>query len=434
MDNYRAFLQTAGCTLADSTDDKNLSYTCPRGHIKRMALTSFGNLVAKVKKGEKPLCSDCAAFDRAAVDVARHGHILTEYKNVADITFQCGSCGAETHGNMGNIRKPGVRPNCSRCIGRGKTASEAVAAQLAEFGFKLTRYENNKSVLAVCRCGEEVRMALNDIKRGRGCISCAGARRAETNLERYGAENPFAAVEIKERIKATHMERRGVDHHMKAPESLSKAKKTCMDKYGVEYAFTQDWVYAKIRKTHIRLHGVPYPLQSAAIQARIEEVFTAKYGARRPFMAPDFVEKLKRMMLEKYGVEYAMQNPDIFRKALASSFRKKEYTFPSGKVVHVLGYEPLALDFLLLTYDEKEIEVEHIAPINYTLNGKQRIYHPDIWISSTNTIIEVKSYYTLTLEQEKNNAKFKAVYEAGFVMRLLVFSGGALAEDVIIGQ
>ena len=38
-----------------------------------------------------------------------------------------------------------------------------------------------------------------------------------------------------------------------------------------------------------------------------------------------------------------------------SSYSTKDYTFPSGKIIQVQGYEPYALDELLHTFNEDEI-------------------------------------------------------------------------------
>jgi hypothetical protein len=68
-------------------------------------------------------------------------------------------------------------------------------------------------------------------------------------------------------------------------------------------------------------------------------------------------------MLEKYGVEYPLQNLEFMRKCLISSFSKKLYTFPSGRVEYCQGYEPRCFDLLLKEYKEEDIVVgSHTLP------------------------------------------------------------------------
>lgn len=47
---------------------------------------------------------------------------------------------------------------------------------------------------------------------------------AQTNLEHFGVENPFAAAEIKEKIKKHHLETYEFEHPMKNPKLQTKQK------------------------------------------------------------------------------------------------------------------------------------------------------------------------------------------------------------------
>ena len=59
-----------------------------------------------------------------------------------------------------------------------------------------------------------------------------------------------------------------------------------------------------------------------------------------------------------------MQNKELFRKQQKTSYSKKEYKFPSGKIVTVQGYENLALDILIKQYKEEDIFTSEELP-NY---------------------------------------------------------------------
>jgi hypothetical protein len=123
--------------------------------------------------------------------------------------------------------------------------------------------------------------------------------------------------------------------------------------------------------------------------------------------------------LELYGCKYPMQNVEIFEKSQKSAFKRKEYTFPSGRIDLVQGYEPQALDILIQSYEEDDIvtsnhKIESLCgEIKYTFGGKERKYYTDIYIKSSHTFIEIKSDYTFESDKEKNLEKREACINAG---------------------
>lgn len=106
---------------------------------------------------------------------------------------------------------------------------------------------------------------------------------------------------------------------------------------------------------------------------------------------------------------------------------KKPYTFPSGRVEFVMGYEPHCLDLLLETYDEQDITVKTklIPTFNYKKLHKRYHgeflgrYYPDIMVPDK--IIEVKSAYTYMIDEENTNRKLKIMAEAGYNAELWIF-------------
>lgn len=423
-DKIKQILESHHCILKDELSDSRFSFECSRGHQRTMTKTSFYNKQYKIQRGEASPCALCDQINMAMKEDL-NGHQIITYESVMSVTYKCGNCGAIRKTNMKALRKStGV---CNACQNESrKTSTEDVAKICEEYGFKLISYQNNKHITAICPCGSEFIGALNDIKRGRKCATCAPERRSQTNSEKYGASNPFASELIKDKIKEKNIEKYGVDHHMKVPQILEKTKQTNLNAIGVEYAFTQPYVYEKIRATHLKIYGVSYPLQRKAIQEQIEESCMKRYGVRRPFMSEEIREKgrekAKETMIEKYGFPFAMQNVEIFKRALSSSFRTKKFIFPSGKEVNIMGFESQAITYLLQSYDEKEIEVDKVPSIQYIdSDNKSRVYHPDIFLPEEKCLIEVKSCYTLYCEFDKNMSKFDAVKKEGFMMRLIMF-------------
>lgn len=142
---------------------------------------------------------------------------------------------------------------------------------------------------------------------------------------------------------------------------------------------------------------------------------------------PEVKEKRCKTNLIRFGVPYNMQNADSFKKNQSASFRKKDYIYPSGRQVKVMGHEPFCLNYLLhIGYTEDQIvtALEIIPVFDYIKsNGKSSKYYPDIYIPHQNTIIEVKS--TFTFDKDKipitSFEKMQAVYDAGYDIYTLVF-------------
>ena len=106
-------------------------------------------------------------------------------------------------------------------------------------------------------------------------------------------------------------------------------------------------------------------------------------------------------------------------------FNRKQFTFPSGKVVNVLGYEPLCLQELLKTYQEHDIITDgKLIPVflyDKIKNGcsYRGRYYPDIMVPDK--IIEVKSTYTFEMDKENNMRKMKAVVQEGYNFEFWIY-------------
>lgn len=111
-------------------------------------------------------------------------------------------------------------------------------------------------------------------------------------------------------------------------------------------------------------------------------------------------------------------------------YKKKIFALGKREVV-VLGYEHYALSYLLSkgvrkTSIQAGLHNIKIPVIKYKHRAKLRRYYPDIYVKCTNTLIEVKSTYTLGLKDryvyERLRNKAKAVLEQGYRFKLLVFT------------
>jgi len=150
----------------------------------------------------------------------------------------------------------------------------------------------------------------------------------QTNLNRYGVENPNQSKKIKEKIKQTNLDRYGVENPWQSEEVKEKIKQTNLDKYGVEYAFQSEEVKEKIKQTNLIKYGVKYNLQSKEIREKIKQTNLDRYGVENPWQSEEVKEKIKQTNLDKYGVECPNQSKEIREKTKTTNLNKYGFEYP----------------------------------------------------------------------------------------------------------
>ena len=224
------------------------------------------------------------------------------------------------------------------------------------------------------------------------CYQCAQSnkktqeKRKHTCLTKYNNEN----------YNNITLQKETVDNFSKSKRKIinEKRKKTKLNRYDDENYNNRD----KARETCLNKYNDLY--------------YNNRDKARE---TGKNIEKYKQTCLNRYNVEWPMQNEEIFNKSQIAKYKKKEFIFPSGKIVYVQGYEPKILNELVKHFNEDDIVCgKNLPEIWYTLNDKKKRYFPDIYIKSKNMIIEVKSTYTLEADLEKNLAKRQACLDLGY--------------------
>ena len=214
------------------------------------------------------------------------------------------------------------------------------------------------------------------------CNSCifieAKEKRKNTNLLAIGCENYFQDEEIKDKIKQHNLKKYGVEHISQSEEIKEKVRETCLIKYGVEHQSYNKNTQNKITQTN----------------------------------------------LKKYGVEHLMKDPDYLENMLKKSYKFKEYVFPSGRIDQIQGYEHFALNELIINekIDESNIITgcKNVPEIlYYDENNIKRKHFVDIFISSQNRCIEVKSTWTFT--KENVLCKQKAAKKLGYKYEIWIY-------------
>jgi hypothetical protein len=248
--------------------------------------------------------------------------------------------------------------------------------------------------------------------------------------EKYGVTNPNQVAEIQEKIKHTNLEKYGCEWNLASSYSREKQAKTNLEKYGVEnYATSNEFksrkneIDLKQKQTFLEKYGTAHPMQSEKCKNKSTNTFFANYGVSHATKIPETVEKKKKTMKEKYGVEHYLQDPSNYEKVVKTMYASKEYIWKTGEVSLVQGNEPIVLRELEekgYTYDMVCTGATEMPQLWYEFENSTHRYFPDIYIPTENLLIEVKSPWTVSLDVDKNQAKFKAVKDAGFDFRLEV--------------
>ncbi len=263
-----------------------------------------------------------------------------------------------------------------------------------------------------------------------------------TNLERYGVDNVFKSPAIQTKIRATNLERYGVDNVFKSPAVQTKIRAINLEKRGVEYAAQDPAVQAKIRATNLERRGVEYAAQDPTVQAKMRETMKTTYGAEHMLQVPELRAKRDATMVERYGSIHALQNPELAEKMTKSRFELVPVELSDGRTVDLQGYEPQALEWLLST------DTTFIDPVlgrslhaEDMIFGKTNVpeifynghrYYTDFAVHNSNTLIEVKSPYTLRADWDVNLEKFRATIENDFALLLVLWYKKRLVQYMMM--
>ncbi len=303
-----------------------------------------------------------------------------------------------------------------------------------------------------CSCGKEMyRSTWKAFKKGIRCNNCTKEKIRKTCMELYGVPNPFNSAEIQNKAIQTRLAKYGVEYPMQLRENVEKAKQTniknhggvhnsflpeqikarndaFLKKYGAKFGHVKE-LNEKARAVCKQKYGVDYPLQSMEIHKKLRKTNLEKYGVEHYIASIHFTETMIRL----YGVSHAMQNAELFSKAMKAAFSSKPYTFPSGRMVLVQGYERFALrDLIKEGIEEDDIIIGNglVKSVDYIFEEKNRVYYPDIYVKSLNLLIEVKSEYTFNKDITKNICKFEAACkECYFELRIYSSKGEILVRQ-----
>ena len=164
------------------------------------------------------------------------------------------------------------------------------------------------------------------------CLSNSEYRRnkiKETNLKKYGVENPFQSESIKDKIKETNLKKYGVENYSQTQEFQKKFKQTCLEKYGVDNPNKSQEIRNKTKQRYLERYGVDNPNKSQTIRNKTKQTCIGKYGVENPFQSESIKDKIKETNLKKYGVENYSQTQEFQKKFKQTCLEKYGVESPS---------------------------------------------------------------------------------------------------------
>jgi hypothetical protein len=260
---------------------------------------------------------------------------------------------------------------------------------------------------------------------------CVKEKRKKTNIDKYGAStclvlessrmkcnNALKTESVKEKRSNTNLIRYGNVCSLHCIENQEKVKNTLKINYGVDNPSKNKTIQEKKEKTCIKNHGVRSPFQMDETKL--------KNGIVMIENKDEIQKKRKTTSLQNWGVEYPSQSPEVMEKCSKNAYKLKDYTFPSGNIIKIQGYEHYALNDLLKEGILEEDIIngcKNVPEIWYEdENNKNHRHYVDIFIPSQNRCIEVKSTWTAEKKKDCIFLKQQAGKGVGYNYEIWVYN------------
>lgn len=296
-------------------------------------------------------------------------------------------------------------------------------------------YSTNKKPLEyLCSCGSKEidKITYCDFQRGIRCNHCRLDRLKATNKERFGYEFVSQRPEtkestlkgIKEYVANKKHKIEDVIQYFKDQKCillettykdyLTPMKFICL--CGKEGSIT----YGNFRDGH-------RCSDKECMDTRKKATNLVQFGSISYTGTAEYKERHKKTSLARYGTEYPQQSIIVQEKSEKSGHAYRPYTFPSGLVVSVQGYEPFGLDHILKTYKEDDLRVgRSYQPEIWWADseGVKHRYFSDVYIPKEKHIMEIKSTWTYQkgMKQGKLLLQKEACIKLGYKYTLFTFN------------
>lgn len=353
-------------------------------------------------------------------------------------------------GNNSNIDwnhfKQGKR--CMKCGGSEKLTLEYVKKFFKEQRCKLLEIEYinaNSKMKYICECNNESNISWSNFKNGQRCMKCSGGEKLTFNFVKKFFENEDCILLETEYInnctKMKYICKCGNESSIRFDnfQQGQRCRKCYNDNRPLDYKFISNF----FNKKGFELITKEYKNNTIDMECKCanNHILNISYNKlllgykcnncinyEKLQIIKTFFEENNCKLLDteynnsKHCMKYICicgneskisfnnfkkgkrcKNCGI-EKSMKSSNQFKNYTFESGKIIKIQGFEHFALDELVKIFNEDDIITKRseMPKIIYKLKDKEHRYYPDIWIKSINKIIEIKSSYTYKYDLIKN--------------------------------
>ena len=127
-------------------------------------------------------------------------------------------------------------------------------------------------------------------------------KRKQTNLKKFGVENPWQSKDIQNKIKQECKEKYGVEYHNQRQDVKNKISQSTFNHYGGYKILQTEYGQILFKNTCQKKYGYSNPGQSPKIKEKINNTFMKKYGCH-PTKLQCVKNKAKNTNLIKYGDE-----------------------------------------------------------------------------------------------------------------------------------
>jgi len=160
-------------------------------------------------------------------------------------------------------------------------------------------------------------------------IEKSAAKRKQTNLERYGVENPWGNKSVREKITATNLERYDVENAGGTEISQLKAQHTKQEKYGDKFYNNRH----QAKKTNLERYGTEHASQCDRVKEKTANTFNTKHDGIF-HNSPSISEKIKNTKLEKYNDESYSNREKAIQTNLEKYGHSNVMNCPAIKLSH----------------------------------------------------------------------------------------------------
>ena len=300
--------------------------------------------------------------------------------------------------------------------------SECIELKTSE---KLWYYINEIDNIQLCICGCPRKYI--GLKNGYyvtcGSKKCTIESRKNTNIEKYGFENPMKNKDVVNKGKQTVLENWDNKHYMYNNEVKNKIKQTNISKYGVEYPMQNEDILQKskesflkndineINEKRVNSFKKTYNVNKEEIINKKNKTIIDKFGSVEKYKT-HVQEKIKQTSIEKYGVEHFFKNQNVIDKRIQSYITNK-----NNKIIQ--DCTSLNIKFISSKYNENKTdtifefecqECNENFDINRQLFGFRKLSKEKICLKcnpiSNGTSRSEKELYDFIIE----NTKEKVIY------------------------